>query len=569
MGDLSGCPPVFNSFEDRLKTFNTWPSSAPVGRESLARAGFIYEGAEVKVRCFVCQVKYESWKFGDTAIRKHKELKPDCPFVQENTDILTDSSSMIIDPHIPMEIPLQIPLRNIFSQSMVSQVDHGRGSPSEAQNLPSDNAPEFHKVWRNYTSMNKESERTKTYTDWPIPYIRPEDMARAGFVYLKQGDRVQCAFCYGIVAEWEPNDNPFQDHFKHFPRCPFVRGAKCNNISIEDELRGFPATPLQPPQRSVDECGHGRSLNTQTFQPERSPEDYSHSGHNHSLQQLNVITHQPSKYPAYATREVRKESFNQWPPDIPQNVASLVDAGFYYTGTTDSVKCFQCGGGLKNWEATDVPWEEHARWFPDCQYVALNKGREYVELSKKNKPPSNELSNSESEQAEKSPETSENRFNISEGELDILMNQDITKTVLELGLDRDKVKKALEIRFRNAGYPFPDSESLANAALEVSDTPPPQIGNSMIEAGSSNSLSQVNNGDITEQNVAKVNSGGLQLATTREDDLRLCKVCMDREMNIVFLPCGHFVACVDCASVMDNCPVCRTKIKGNVKTYWP
>ena len=38
-------------------------------------------------------------------------------------------------------------------------------------------------------------------------------------------------------------------------------------------------------------------------------------------------------------------------------------------GPEDNVRCFQCDGGLKNWQATDEPWKEHKRWFPRCPYV--------------------------------------------------------------------------------------------------------------------------------------------------------------------------------------------------------
>jgi len=169
---------------------------------------------------------------------------------------------------------------------------------------------------------------------------------------------------------------------------------------------------------------------------------------------------------------------------------------------------------------------------------------------------------------EVSPSTSESTRDISEAELDTLMNQDMVKTVLEFGLDRNKVRKALEIRMRKAGYSFPDSESLANAALEIPDFDGNEKrieGTVTVEETNSSSVQMKENENV--QIIPKIKPSNER--ESRDDDLRMCKVCMDREMNVVFLPCGHFVACVDCASVMDNCPVCRTKIKGNVKTYWP
>ena len=48
---------------------------------------------------------------------------------------------------------------------------------------------------------------------------------------------------------------------------------------------------------------------------------------------------------------------------------------------------------------------------------------------------------------------------------------------------------------------------------------------------------------------------------------RLCKICMENEMEIVFLPCGHLMSCTNCAPVLKNCPICRRPIKGSVRTY--
>lgn len=40
-------------------------------------------------------------------------------------------------------------------------------------------------------------------------------------------------------------------------------------------------------------------------------------------------------------------------------------------------------------------------------------------------------------------------------------------------------------------------------------------------------------------------------------DRRTCKVCMDGEINIVLLRCGHLVCCAECAAAVTKCPLCR------------
>lgn len=56
-----------------------------------------------------------------------------------------------------------------------------------------------------------------------------------------------------------------------------------------------------------------------------------------------------------------------------------------------------------------------------------------------------------------------------------------------------------------------------------------------------------------------------QLRRLQEE--RTCKVCMDREVSIVFIPCGHLVVCKDCAPSLRKCPICRGIIKGTVRTF--
>ncbi|KAK7478917.1 hypothetical protein BaRGS_00029898 [Batillaria attramentaria] len=41
----------------------------------------------------------------------------------------------------------------------------------------------------------------------------------------------------------------------------------------------------------------------------------------------------------------------------------------------------------------------------------------------------------------------------------------------------------------------------------------------------------------------------------------VCKICLDKEVCIVFLPCGHLVCCAECSPVMGQCPMC-------VPAYW-
>lgn len=44
-----------------------------------------------------------------------------------------------------------------------------------------------------------------------------------------------------------------------------------------------------------------------------------------------------------------------------------------------------------------------------------------------------------------------------------------------------------------------------------------------------------------------------------------CKVCLDKAVSVVFLPCGHLVCCKDCALQIRKCPICRKFVAGTVR----
>ena len=42
------------------------------------------------------------------------------------------------------------------------------------------------------------------------------------------------------------------------------------------------------------------------------------------------------------------------------------------------MRCFYCSASLARWRPEDCPWEEHAKWFPECEYLQMAKGKHYV-----------------------------------------------------------------------------------------------------------------------------------------------------------------------------------------------
>ena len=81
-----------------------------------------------------------------------------------------------------------------------------------------------------------------------------------------------------------------------------------------------------------------------------------------------------------ASYQERLKTFKQlmWPVGLKQKPNMLAEAGFFYTGASDRVICFYCNGGLQNWEPRDFPFEEHAKYYPDCGFLNLTMSPQYV-----------------------------------------------------------------------------------------------------------------------------------------------------------------------------------------------
>lgn len=79
------------------------------------------------------------------------------------------------------------------------------------------------------------------------------------------------------------------------------------------------------------------------------------------------------RYPAFRTFEQRLATFADWPKSLKQKPEEMAEAGFFYIGSGDRTACFYCGVGWKDWEETDVPWEEHERWSPECAFLNLHR----------------------------------------------------------------------------------------------------------------------------------------------------------------------------------------------------
>lgn len=270
--------------------------------------------------------------------------------------------------------------------------------------------------------------------------------------------------------------------------------------------------------------------------------------------ELGINVEKP-KFPQYAVYSKRLESFDEWPEHIPVKKEDLVEAGLVYTGVGDSVRCYFCGGGLRNWVREDVPMEEHAKWYPKCPHILLVKGQGYVEQLIRGEKPEEDGPQTQFDGTAKSdPEVLESVPALS---------------CIQMGFSKEMVKKAINIYKNKNGDNTFKATDLAEIILDLED----QVDDSACENKDVEDCKGNMNG--TEDNHKPDEADALiePIENLLEENHRLkesqsCKICFDKRADVIFLPCGHIVTCPQCAPSLIKCPICRKTINGHVKAFF-
>lgn len=241
----------------------------------------------------------------------------------------------------------------------------------------------------------------------------------------------------------------------------------------------------------------------------------------------------PYKMAAYRDLSTRKASFTGWPPQMRQKPDDLAEAGLFYLGQGDKAKCFWCGGMLSEWEANDIPIVEHAKSFPQCQWLMASKGKEFVERIQQHVQQGIPVQNVSMDQTVASASSLAHAASpVSSAQLEAVL----------MGFDQLTVSEAM----KTLGNPAEiNLESLVQAILEVQSSQ------------ASGNTNMVNNLDV----------GALTLQNREMRDRTICKICGQRQVNLVFLPCGHLVCCIECGAEITHCLICNVQVFKKVPVY--
>ena len=312
------------------------------------------------------------------------------------------------------------------------------------------------------------------------------------------------------------------------------------------------------------------------------------------------------------SEEKRLKTFECWPDSAPVSPADLAAAGFYFLGPDDRVKCFCCGGVLYDWFAEDDPMAEHGKFFPSCPFV---QGRD---VGNRPMPPDEDLRDDvdgqflgmlqtlsmEEATGDSQPEYPEMEaegerlasfgnwppyarvspeflagagfFYTGQGDYVRCFYCDGALRNWEHGDDPwieharwfPSCKYLLQSRGRSFVNSIQESYLTTPVSREDSLNQPEQQPRSNQEPAETEPDTR------SQRREARMEcSNEPESALTLEERLRqlqeerTCKVCMDKDVSILLVPCGHLVVCSECAPNLRHCPICRGAIRDSMKAF--
>lgn len=297
--------------------------------------------------------------------------------------------------------------------------------------------------------------RLKTYNKWPLKFITPDKLAKAGFYYTGIKDKVKCLYCSIDLEYWGKNDDPYIEHKLLSPHCQYFKEKQDFNLydHKSDVMTAYVQNFL---------CAVGIMTDV-------------------TDKNMIVLTN----YKSLTSFESRMKTFKTFTKKLNHEVQTFCKAGLFYIGERDRMMCFCCNQGLMDWEVDDDPWVEHARWSPLCSYILLSKGKRFVE----------EVG----------------------GEVNY-----------SLRINLEELNKLFTIHRHLAV----DSDTMRNLETSVESNTFPDF--------------------VEPVTIIRVKQQEPSIP-----DSVVCKICFKEKLEVLFMPCRHVIACIQCAVTLELCAICR------------
>ncbi|XP_059147850.1 uncharacterized protein LOC131935472 [Physella acuta] len=532
----------------RLVTFAKYPVKANLSALVLAADGFVYIGTGVDnddtVVCYFCCKSKDKWQINEKVEDTHKEISPNCCMV---TKINCDN--------VPLISP--VPVGSSFTEAINSLDYHNHHHHTNQVNdntIDTDSAPGAANVQEvKSTELNAKSLHNPNDIEAdcaPHQYSEVSNL-ESSFRGLTQNSTTSAS----ITVQPDPSVSRSSGHLvqnvEPSPTVSLIPSTVDNNSQViadptpalKHTLCIVPNNPPPSPSPSSNSTTSNTSATSVTSNTSSQPKG---KGRGPTYAELGIITERP-KRPEYVKKDERAKTFTAWPRDHHLSVPELVEAGFYYAGYGDCARCFYCGGGLRNWEDEDDVFVEHARWFPKCAFIRQLMGHAFVDMVQELNKTLDKIPYKLVKEKIGAPEKNSQLDTKDEP----IKRDPAVRAVMEIGYkESDVVEAAKFVKKRDSML---SADSLVE---ELKKRNCQQTGQKLVRQTSFS----IDNDNEEEIRKMKEKNNELRQQT-------VCKICMDKDVAVVFLPCGHLASCTDCAASLDKCPICRNPVKGIVRAF--
>lgn len=272
----------------------------------------------------------------------------------------------------------------------------------------------------------------------------------------------------------------------------------------------------------------------------------------------------------------RVKTFRGWPVAslTPQSMAA---AGFYYIGYGDEVRCAFCKVELSVWRPVTNPKAEHKKYAPQCKFVRGLVDADGGVIPQRTR---SQLLHSHAEMmaTESIPNPMCRQYSAK------MTRQSTFERAPFFPIDPDRMAAAGffylgvddEVRCYHCGgsvkaWRATDDPWAIHALcmprcrflniLKGAEYVQRIIIQEQIRAESAT----INDTPVA---IAEVTSTKpIENVSIEPTMSKICKICCKNDLNVCLIPCGH-VICYECANIVRNCPMCRTKCSNVVRLYF-
>nr|XP_039266716.1 uncharacterized protein LOC120342099 [Styela clava] len=378
------------SEEERRKSFTVkgcWKQNTNnvVRPYALAKDGFFYLGNLDRTQCFSCNKILKTWHRGDCVNQVHRTSVPFCLMAKGE-----DETNIPIQQFLSMEESLSSnssldPLSGGFTRMRNEESGMETSLEISKSTLPSRPEEFFNYPFQlhGHTPMqSKETPISQSPLDLTVNRNFPQAIDPVLYNPVSSQEN-------NISMEIENNEDipyPIQqitgDEELSPQESPPIALQTTSNLPEVSQSWHLGQTTLYNTTSSLpsgNEAGEGPHTSGSETHPLETHTNLLPGSSTTEQNWSEVFPCSDPTNPEMRSAVARQDTFDfRWTQRGIDNVDELARAGFYYDGDDTNVRCWYCGGGVRHWNNTDDPWVEHARLYPNCEFLLQQKGFDFV-----------------------------------------------------------------------------------------------------------------------------------------------------------------------------------------------